>query len=264
MLGRFLIIVLIIFLAILIPSCNKTPKTGLNWFQRPYSDIVPEPRGKWMKEPTYSIDLSQVYGYPDLSATEHTLPAVTAVAPVIISDFMSYSSSLGITPSPASSGDITIHFYYGKYVTSSMKTASDVDLNNLFVPGNLCVRVITNDKATSALVSPPEKELNYNGVVYLRLNSRVIQSADLWLNVYAYDHFKDTEKKLADRGIPFDALAAFRDYCRLVMWHELGHAAWGLSDDPVGTTPGLMVYKNLTIFPSEFEKATVKWMYSDN
>ncbi|MFA5344554.1 MAG: hypothetical protein WC381_11425, partial [Kiritimatiellia bacterium] len=214
--------------------------------------------GHWVPpSATYAID-PVIY-----NATGDTTPIPAWIAPLALADTQAsmgeitpYCKNFSLTLSEGKeSPQIFIKFYYGPW--TSKGTANF---------GGFVTRPFADDlqvivyKAASGVLKPPTCAQNYSGLAQVEAKSRVFSTITIWLNVYPYVDFRQQIEAHPELNLDWRAIA--RTTQGSIAWHELFHAV-GLNDDPVGTTPGLMVYKSRLARPNPNELDVSKWLYKE-
>jgi hypothetical protein len=247
---------LIILLMLLLVACPKGGGTS----EQPYLRIegkdiyktVPPVVGKWSKSPTYTIDY-HIYDYPGeniivpVGERDKAETFLKKIFPPIQSSFLSYNGQPIQSSFTTGTADITIRFYYGKWY--SPKSSSNVEDYLKYIREMKQDFIVVEKETSSSHDTPPTWRSNYNGLTYTSSSGGKFKKITVWINAYPWFDLKDRPNG--------EQLTA--DYIRDIIWHEYGHAYWGLNDDTVGTYPGLMVYRAMAQYPSDIEWPVVLW-----
>jgi hypothetical protein len=238
----------LIILLLFLTSCpHKT--SSFDWGSQPYQNIVPPPIGRWAATPTISYN-------GELFSSQSIRPdwALNSATSTFQEELINISKWCdGIGYKIGSGSDIDVYFYYEPYTKKTSSIGDD------------CLVIVEPPGKATSTASPPAPGSNYSGVAIVTSDNRTISHVDVWLNINKYQVFYDEYKirypKASDKELKTWAVKKENAIFARIIWHELGHALFGLSDDSQGSTNGTMVYATMTIPYNTEETAVIKWMY---
>lgn len=273
---------LTIILLCLLTACRAPG--AINYTEQPTADTVPPPIGVWTRTPTICVDDRQVYLSHDAAAVPAGLQAQLAgIVPDAVQTFCAevHTAVPAVSyrwlddPNNVGSADIPVRLYYGHVDTTStiVDKGATADLSELekwlLLIG--VTAIIANADIHGGIVgldttgtspetegavmnllnrNPPPADAGYNGVCFYTHRGDTLTATSVWINV----------------GDIVEATPEYQRYfLTLIPRHELGHALCGLNDntykDAWPCVAGLMSYCWMTMWFSDDELATVRWLY---
>jgi hypothetical protein len=233
----------LIFLLLFLTSCPKDK--SFDWSSQPHQDIIPRPSGRWDTNPVVSLHMQNI----STSVEDAPIWMISDAASIVIntsSDIFVWSNNIGYNIDTGLSGSIDIYLYYTPPSKSSMNAIS------------IAEKFIST--------TPPSPKTSYTGLTQLNIQGGVIKHATVWLNVNRfeqyYQEYRAKHPQALDADLRLWAVQKATEPFKKIIWHELGHALYGLSDDTQGSTPGAMVYNSMIYPYSENETDVIRWLYN--
>ena len=256
---------ILIVLLLLLCGCNDGGGNSFPWKSQPHLGAIPPVIGKWFTpSATVGFDTTVYHAAGDTTPIPPFVAALAAQsAQQAIGEVIPYCKAFGLsfTNSGQSSANsiqplVTVRFYYGPWKTKEKSTFVLGESKIILPP--FADSLIVSSKTSSAYATPPPASSNYLGCAYVSAQDKNIHGAVVWINAYVWQDLKQQAASRPELHMDWQAIAA--QFENSVTWHELFHVV-GLNDDPLGTAPGLMVYRARTPRPSQTEADVCAWLY---
>jgi hypothetical protein len=245
---------ILIVLLLLLCGCNDGGGNSFPWKSQPHLGAIPPVIGKWFTpSATLGFDTQVYHAAGDTTSIPPFVAALAAQsAQQAIGEVIPYCKAFGLSFTQAANPTVTVRFYYGPWKARTAASAFSLALPPF------ADSLIVSSKTSSSYATPPPASSNYLGCAYVSAQDKNIHGAVVWINAYVWQDLKQQAASRPELHMDWQAIAA--QFENSVTWHELFHVV-GLNDDPLGTAPGLMVYRARTPRPSQTEADVCAWLY---